>query len=35
MEEYEILSNDCKIKWNKNFVLKNHKYTQVSAYIFN
>lgn len=35
MEEYEILSNDCKIKWDENFVLKNQKYTQVSAYIFN
>ena len=35
MENYEILSENLKIKWIKDFDLKNKKYTQVSGYIFN
>ena len=35
MENYEILSENLKIKWIKDFDFKNKKYTQVSGYIFN
>ena len=35
MEDYEILSENLKIKWIKDFNFKNKKYTQVSGYIFN
>lgn len=35
MKDYEILSENCKIKWDENFVLQNQRYTQVSGYIYN
>ena len=35
MEDYEILSENLKIKWIRNFNFQNKKYTQVSGYIFN
>lgn len=35
MEEYEVLSDTCKIKWRENFEIGDRKYTQVSGYIFN
>ena len=35
MEEYEKLSENCKILWRKGFNLTTEKYTQVSGYIFN
>ncbi len=35
MENYEILSDNCKIRWIDNFKLNGEKYTQVSAYVFN
>lgn len=34
--DYEFLSNDCKIKWLENYkLLDTDIYTQVSAYVFN
>lgn len=35
MEEYEKLSDNCKIIWREGFDLQNEKYTQVSGYVFN
>ena len=35
MNDYEILSENCKIKWDENFVLQDQRYTQVSGYIYN
>lgn len=35
MENYEILSENLKIKWIKDLDFQNKKYTQVSGYIFN
>ncbi len=35
MEEYEKLSDNCKIRWIENFELTTQKHTQVSAYVFN
>lgn len=35
MNNYEILSENCKILWCEGFKLKNKKYMQVSGYIFN
>ena len=34
-KEYEILSENCKIRWIDNFQLKGEQYTQVSGYVFN
>ena len=35
MDNYEYLSDNCKMLWKENFNLTNEKYTQVSAYVFN
>lgn len=35
MNNYEILSENCKILWCEGFKLKNKKHMQVSGYIFN
>ena len=35
MENYEILSDNCKIRWVEGFPINGEKYTQVSGYIFN
>ena len=35
MNNYEIISENCKILWKENFALTTEKYTQVSGYIFN
>jgi ADP-ribose pyrophosphatase YjhB (NUDIX family) len=35
MDNYEVLSDDCKIRWVDNFKLGEEKYTQVSAYVYN
>lgn len=35
MENYEQISENCKLLWIDKFQLKNEKYTQVSGYIFN
>lgn len=35
MEKYEVLSENCKIRWIDKFKLNGEKYTQVSAYIYN
>ena len=35
MNNYEIISENCKILWKENFDLTTEKYTQVSGYIFN
>lgn len=35
MEDYEIITDNIKIKWNENFDIKDQKYTQVSAFIYN
>ena len=36
MEDYEVLSENCKIKWIEGYKLEdNDVYTQVSAYVFN
>ncbi|NLV90666.1 MAG: NUDIX hydrolase [Tenericutes bacterium] len=35
MEKYEVLSENCKIRWIDKFKLNGEKYTQVSGYIYN
>lgn len=35
MENYEVLSPNCKIRWVEGFNLTTQKHTQVSAYVFN
>lgn len=35
MENYEVLSDKCKIRWIKNFNLTTENYKQVSGYVFN
>lgn len=35
MQEYEVLSPTCKMRWLENFEITNQKYTQVSGYVFN
>ena len=35
MEKYEVLSENCKIRWIDKFKLNEEKYTQVSGYIYN
>lgn len=35
MKDYEIISENCKMKWCENFQLTTQKHTQVSGYIFN
>ncbi len=35
MKEYEELSENCKIRWDENFVLEKQRYTQVSGYVYN
>ena len=35
MEKYEVLSENCKIRWIDKFKLNGKKYTQVSGYIYN
>lgn len=35
MNNYEILSADCKIMWKEGFNLTDQKHTQVSGYVFN
>ena len=35
MNDFEILSENCKIRWIDNFKLNGEKYTQVSGYVFN
>lgn len=35
MENYEILSENCKMRWHEGFPINGEKYTQVSGYIFN
>ncbi len=34
-KEYEILSENCKIRWIDNFQLNGEQYTQVSGYVYN
>ena len=35
MNNYEIISDNCKILWKEGYNLTTEKYTQVSGYIFN
>jgi len=35
MENYEVLSDSCKILWREGFALEGKKHTQVSGYVFN
>lgn len=35
MNNYEVLSEKCKIRWIENFNLTTEKYKQVSGYVFN
>ena len=35
MDNYEYLSDTCKMLWRENFNLTTEKYTQVSGYVFN
>lgn len=35
MKNYEVLSENCKIRWIENFNLTTEKYKQVSGYVFN
>lgn len=35
MENYEVLSENCKIRWIDDFKLNEEKFTQVSGYIYN
>ena len=35
MEDYEIITDNIKIKWHENFDIKDQRYTQVSAFIYN
>ena len=35
MNNYEVLSKNCKIRWIENFDLTTQKYKQVSGYVFN
>lgn len=35
MNDFETLSENCKIRWIDNFKLNGEKYTQVSGYVFN
>ena len=35
MEEYEVISDNIKIKWLEDFDIEDKRYTQVSAYIYN
>lgn len=35
MEEYEILSKNCKMLWHEGFEVTTERNTQVSGYIFN
>ena len=35
MENFETLSENCKIAWHDGMDIKNERYTQVSGYVFN
>ena len=35
MENYEQISENCKMLWKEKFNLTNERYTQVSGYVFN
>lgn len=35
MNNYEILTENCKIRWIENFDITTEKYKQVSGYVFN
>ena len=35
MKNYEVITDNIKIKWHENFDIKDQRYTQVSAFIYN